>query len=537
MPLTALLPHLTDVVVDAVRFAGSMIRIHAHPHSTEAQCPKCTTSSSRVHSRYRRRPADTAIGTRPVELVLTVRRFFCINTHCTTSTFAEQIPGLTKRCARRTTVLDAVIEAIGLTLAGRAGARLAAQLGIVVGRDTLLRAVRAIPDRPIETTPILGIDDFAIRRGHVYGTAVVDLTTRRPIDLLPDRTSDTVAEWLKQHPGAEVVCRDRAGAYAEAVRTGAPDAVQVADRWHLWHNLVGAVEDTVVRYRADLQPVQRSADPAGYTDTDHTPSRTTEPDGCNAGATVTDGRLPTRTRERHTAVHELLAQGQSISAISRTLCLDRKTVRRFARAEHVEELMTSTRTSGSRVLRGFESYLRERFAAGCTDAAVLAGEITERGYRGSVKTVRRFLHSLRTAQKLQPTPPAAPTVRQVTGWLTCHPDRLTDEDRRRLGEILTRSTALTAVGRHVRGFAAIMVERRGHDLTDWMSEVDSAGSPALRSFVAGLRRDLDAVTAGLTLEHNSGPVEGHVNRIKMLKRQMYGRANLDLLRKRVIHLE
>ncbi|WP_374107788.1 transposase [Rhodococcus sp. DMU2021] len=199
--------------------------------------------------------------------------------------------------------------------------------------------------------------------------------------------------------------------------------------------------------------------------------------------------------------------------------------------------MTSTRTSGSRVLRGFESYLRERFAAGCTDAAVLAGEITERGYRGSAKTVRRFVHSLRTAQKLQPTPPAAPTVRQVTGWLTCRPDRLTDEDSRSLDEILTRSTALTAVGRHVRGFAAIMVERRGHDLIDWMSEVDGAGSPALRSFVAGLRRDLDAVTAGLTLEHDSGPVEGHVDRIKMLKRQMYGRANLDLLRKRVIHLE
>ena len=165
----------------------------------------------------------------------------------------------------------------------------------------------------------------------------------------------------------------------------------------------------MVRHRADLQPVQPSADSAGCSDTeaDNTPSRTTESDGCNAGTTVADGRLPMRTRERHTAVHEQVAQGQSISAISRTLRPDRKTVRRFARAEHVEELITSTRTSGSRVLRGFESYLRDRFAAGCTDAAVLAGEITERGYRGSAKTVRRFLHPLRTAQKLRPTPPAA----------------------------------------------------------------------------------------------------------------------------------
>jgi len=126
---------------------------------------------------------------------------------CTTITFAEQIPGLTKRSARRTTVLDAVIEAIGLAVAGRAGARLATRFGVQVSRDTLLRAVRAIPDRPIETTPILGIDDFAVRRGHHYGTVIVDPTTSRPIDLLSDRTSDTVAEWLQEHPGAEVVCR------------------------------------------------------------------------------------------------------------------------------------------------------------------------------------------------------------------------------------------------------------------------------------------------------------------------------------------
>nr|AIU93832.1 hypothetical protein LRS1606.398 [Rhodococcus sp. NS1] len=489
-----------------------------------------------MHSRYRRRPADTTIGAHPVVLELTVRRFFCDNRSCRAITFAEQVQGLTQRSARRTTVLSAMIEAIGLAVAGRAGARLASRFGVHVSRDTLLRAVRAIPDQPIGQTPILGIDDFAIRRGHVYGTVIVDLVTRRPIDLLPDRTSNTVAEWLKEHPGAEVVCRDRAGAYAEAVRIGAPNAVQVADRWHLWHNLVGAVEDTVVRHRTDLRPPVEPTGPSEVADVTTTISET----NCGTGTTTADlldGRLATRTRERHATVQQLVSNGMTISAISRTLSLDRKTVRRFARARDVDELLTTTRMAGATSLSEYETYLHERFAEGCTDATRLTAEITERGYRGSAKTVRRFLAPLRTEHRTRPAPPPAPSARQVTGWLTCRPDRLADADSRHLSGILDRSPALSTLREHVRGFAELMVERRGLELTSWMTSVDATGSPALRSFTAGLRRDLDAVTAGLTLEHNSGPVEGHVNRIKMLKRQMYGRANLDLLRKRVVHLE
>jgi transposase len=500
------------------------IRITVHSQSSQGQCPKCGTASRRVHSRYRRRPADTTVGAHPVVLDLVVRRFLCDNDSCSAATFAEQIPGLTQPWARRTTVLTTMIEAIGLAVAGRAGARLAARLGIHVSKDTLLRVVRAIPDRPIETTPILGIDDFALRRGHVYGTVIVDLTSGRPVDLLPDRTSDTVSTWLQMHPGAEIVCRDRAGAYAEAVRIGAPDAVQVADRWHLWRNLIGAVEKTVIRHRKDLS-------------TPAAPDDTEEIGGDTVVTEAADGRLVVRTRERHAAVHELHAKGLSISGISRQLNLDRRTVRRFVRTTDLEELLTTSRMAGPTLLSGHETYLRERFTAGCIDAARLTREITERGYQGSAQTVRRFLQPLRTAERAQPVPQRTPSIRQVTMWLTCRPDDLTDKDTRLLAAICDRSPALTSVREHVRRFAELIVERRGHELAEWMTDVDATGSPALRSFVTGLRRDLDAVTAGLTLVHNSGPVEGHVNRIKMLKRQMYGRANLDLLRKRVVHLE
>ena len=525
--MRALLPHLVGVVIEGVRRVGSTIRIAAEPQGDRGRCPGCDGESARVHSRYRRQLADTAIGGHPVMIDLRVRRFFCDTIDCTAKTFAEQIPGLTRSRSRRTPVLGAMVTAIGLAVAGRAGARLATRLGVAAGRDTLLRAVRAMTDPEIGEVSVLGIDDFAIRRGHVYGTLVLDMVTSKPIDLLADRTSVTVATWLKEHPGTEVVCRDRAGAYAEGIRIGAPDAVQVADRWHLWHNLAEAVEKTVTRHRADLRLPDQEVDQVGVVT-----ARVDE--NADAASEPIDGRLVTRTRERHAAVRQLASQGMSISAIGRKLSLDRRTVRRFARATEVEELLTKAECRAS-LLDEFKPHLHERFNAGCTDAARLTREIALLGYRGSDKTVRRYLQPLRSALNSLPSAPAAPSVRQATGWLTRHPDRLSTDERTELEALLERSPALATTRDLVHDFAEIMIERRGSDLGAWMTDVDTNGDRALRSFVTGLRRDLDAVTAGLTLPYSSGPVEGHINRIKMLKRQMYGRANLDLLRKRVIH--
>jgi hypothetical protein len=398
-------------------------------------------------------------------------------------------------------------------------------------RATLLRLVHKLPDPAPAVLTRIGVDDFAFRRGHTYGTVIVDIDTHQPIDVLPDRTRDTLADWLRTHPGVELVCRDRAGAYAEAVRVAAPNATQVADRWHLWHNLIEVVQKTVIAERAALRPPEpNELEPAANEVAAALDSRPAQ-----LPARPVEGQLGTRTRQRWAAVQDLLAAGRSISAIARELRLQRKTVRRFARAATVEELLDRPRPRRDSLLDPYKPHLQERFTAGGVDAVQLTREITELGYRGSLKTVRTYLHPLR-AGRVGPKPvPIAPTVRQVTGWITRHPDRLTEDERLQLKQVLARSDMLTITHQQVHEFAVMLTQRRGQYLGDWMLDVEANGTAPVRSFAAGLGKDRDAVTAGLTLPYSSGPVEGAITRIKALKRQMYGRAGFSLVRKRILN--
>jgi transposase len=475
--------------------------------------------------------ADAAAAGRRVAILLRVRRFFCDDTDCPVKTFAEQVEGLTTRYGRRTVLLVEMVTAIGVALAGRAGSRLATRLGLATGRNTLLRLVRGLPDPEIGAVPVLGVDDFALRRNRRYGTVLIDMDTHRPVDVLADREADTFANWLGEHPGTEVICRDRAGAYAEAAERGAPNAVQVADRWHLWHNLAEQVEKTIAAHHGCLREQET---PTEVPEVAETVDLVAAAEAVHVARRANSG-LVTRSTARFEQIQTLKAQGKGIKPIMRELGLAKETVRKFYRASSVEEVTATSRAGRPSVLDEFKPYLHERFNAGITNVSALFREIREQGYRGSRGTVADYLAPFRIVGAAPAPQPAAPKVRHVASWMLHHPDDLDDEQRLQLKQVRTACPHLDATANHVTEFAKILTNQGGERLDEWMAAVEADDVPHLHRFVRGLRRDYEAVLNGLTLPHSSGAVEGNINRIKMIKRQMYGRANFDLLRKRILH--
>lgn len=498
----ALLPHLAQLRLDRITLKAGPICIEAATTSGNAVCPGCGVTSARVHSRYTRRLVDSAIGGREVLVALRVRRWFCDQPDCVRRTFTEQVPGLTVRHARRTAPAERAVQAVGMALGGRAGARLVDRVAVPVSRSTLLRVVRRVPNPPVTTPRVLGVDEFAKRRGHRYATILVDMETGRAVDVLPDREAETFAAWLHEHPGVEVICRDRAGGYAEGATAGAPDAVQVADRWHLMHNLSEAVRKVVAAHRRCLRTMS-------------TPAAGGDPQPADDAPALAKGRRADNTRSRHAAVHQLLTQGLALKAISRALQMNVKTVRKYARAQSPEQLLGPNPPTGRDVLGAFKPYLHARLEEEPTAGnAALLDEIRARGYRGSLRTLREYLAGVRRQASKPAPPPPVPSARQITAWIMRPAEKLDDADRLALKTACAACPELAALAELAHGFNELVRTRGGARLEEWINTATASSFPEVRGFAKGLYGDFDAVKAGLTIEWSSGKVEGNVTRVK-----------------------
>lgn len=515
--LVMFFPHLAGTRVSRVADTGDAVVVFASAAGAEACCPRCGRPSSRVHGRYERLLADGAAGGRPVLVALTVRRFRCASPECGAVTFAEQPEGLAGRRLRRTLPLRAALARLGTVLGGRAGARLAGAQGTPAHHSTVLRLVMTLPVPEPATAPrVLGVDDFALRKGRVYGTVLIDAETGDTVDLLPDREAATVEKWLGEHPGAEVICRDRAGAYAAGAAAGAPGAVQAADRWHLLHNLADKTREAAAAHRIScLSPQQQQ---------EQEPAAPAAPAGRLA--------LAERTRQRHAEIHQLLAAGHRQAAVARILKLSRPTVAKFAKATAPGEITPAARES---LLDPFKPYLIRRWNEGTRDARALHAEITALGCQGSYSQVAVFVRPFRDLPAAPPAPPPVPAARQVAAWLMTSPGSLAAEDAAQLA-------AVTAACPHLRQLQAAIASFRdmaagltgARTLQAWTAAAEASGIEQLACFARGIRKDHHAVLAGLSTPCNNGKTEGTVNKIKMIKRQMYGRASFQLLRHRVL---
>ncbi len=376
--------------------------IETSPHQDEAACPSCEVTSRHIHSRSPRIPHDLPWQGRAVTIHVAARRFRCRNSACARKTFAERLVDVARVSARRTKRLFGLHRDLGLASGGEAGARLAMRLGLPTSPDTLLRAVIApVPDEKRPRTPrVLGVDDWAWRRGRHYGTILVDLEKNEVIDLLPDREAATLAAWLRAHPGVKVVARDRAGAYADGIRQGAPDAIQVADRWHLLRNLGDVVKDVTDQHdaaanraahhvRAQLLATAVDIQPVSSPQSCQSPPPAPTPAQCG-------GEASHQCRQtRYEEAARLHATGVSITRIAAELGIERKTVRRWLRLGHAPRWRQAPRDN---MLTPYLDFVRRRWAEGCRNAAQIWRELVALGFKGRQNIVRRWAGECRRTE-------------------------------------------------------------------------------------------------------------------------------------------
>jgi transposase len=527
----AAVAHVQAVVVEEEPAA---IALTMRSTPATSACPICGLPASRIHSHYHRHLADISWALVPVRIDLLVRKFFCDTADCPRRIFVERLPTVVQPYARRTVRLAQFQQHLGVLLGGSVGAVLGSLLGLPGGIDLLLTLARQCPLPPCPTPRVLGVDDWAVRKGQQYGTILVDHERECVVDLLPDRTPERLSQWLREHSGVEIVTRDRAEAYAQGITDGAPDALQVADRWHLLKNLTDALT-TVLQDHCTA--ITKHLEPTGATPGEE---QTASDTSSELSPTVADQRRQARGEQ----AHQLHAQGWSQKDIAAHLHCHPKTIHRYLKRALPLSARRGAKTSK---LTPFKPYLLERWNAGCHNASQLLREIEPRGYDGGLTILRAFVATLRAQSGMPPrsrTAPAqlvstvvlqrVPSSRELA-WLSTQPLPKLDEVQQGFrAKLETVNDSVTKAVQLAQQFATMVRERQAAKLEQWLDEAAESGIKALRSLANGLRGDFAAVQAALTVSWSNGRTEGSVNRLKCVKRQMYGRGKLDLLRIRLM---
>ena len=502
---------LSGLVVEGVVADADVLRIAARGACGTACCPCCGRSSRRVHSRYRRRLADLPAHGRRVEVVIFARRFRCANPLCERRIFGERLPAsITRRLGRRTERLDGIVRHLGLALGGRPGEAIARRLLLPVSKDTLLRTVRRHAPVSSAAPRVIGVDDWAWRKGHRYGTIICDLERRAVIDLLPDRAPATVAAWLAAHPSVEIIARDRGGGYGAAASKGRPEAIQVADRWHLMENASAAF---LVAVRRSMREVRRALGQGPVDPATLTAAERLQYDGWRQRA------------ESDAAVLALRKEGLAIKEIVRRTGRSRKLVRDIVRGGRADPFRPRASS-----LEPWLDRLSAEWAGGCRNGTELWRRLRDAGFAGSLRVVTEWA-TRRRRDEAAIAPRRCPAPRALARLMTLAREKLTASEAVIVAVVERAAPALVAARGHIEAFHRMIRRRNADGLDDWLSA--AAASP-VASFAKGIAADKAAVSAAIALPWSNGQTEGQICKLKRVKRQMYGQGKLDLLKARLM---
>jgi transposase len=540
MPSLAELLHLPPgfAVVEVVPTASALL-VTLASQAVSSPCPRCHISSTSRHSSYRRSLRDLACGGQAVCLQVITHKWRCRVATCPQHVFAERLDPLAQRSARMTSRLLALVQQITLATSGRAASRLAAAWGLPMAPVTLLHTIMRLPT-PIRPPPReIGVDEFALRRGkrgqgHQFGTIIVDLLRHEVIDLLPDREVATVVAWLSQHPTIDVVSRDRSGTFAQAITTALPNAQQVLDRFHLLQNLRDVLERFFLTKRHLLRDLARSS--------------TSSPRPVLLPEQVAQQDRVERWSHLYHQIHALAAKRVNITTIAHQLQVSRPTVYRYL---HMTTPPSPKQPRASQTLDPFISYLLQRWNDGVRNAHLLWREVVSQGYTHSVSTVGRFVKLLRRESTLpfkfkqaaaapvydvqHDHRPKAISAIQAARMVICRPEQRDQHEHEWLHRLRTADGEIDRMCQLAEQFCVMVRTRGGDQLDTWVTAVQDAHLPILYTFVKALLKEASALRAGLTRSTSQGQTEGFVHKLKLIKRQGFGRAGFALLRQRVLH--